>query len=57
MNKKFLTQEEKKYLRNLKIKGGKLTKEARQNIFGKTYNPNFNYNTNSIYKWKIIQIQ
>ena len=38
MNKKFLTQEEKKYLRNLKIKGVKLTKEARQNIFGKTYN-------------------
>ncbi len=50
MNKKFLTQEEKKYLRNLKIKGVKLTKEARQNIFGKTYNPNFNYNTNSIDK-------
>ena len=48
MDRKFLTQEEKIHLRNLKNRGKKLTKEARENMFGKTYNPHFNYNTNKI---------
>ena len=47
---KFLTQQEKIYLRNLKNKGQKLTKEVRENIFGKIYNPNFCYETNQIKK-------
>jgi hypothetical protein len=50
MVKKFLTQQEKIHLRNLKNRGQRLTKEAKENIFGKSYNPNFNYNTNQIEK-------
>lgn len=50
MAKHFLTQQEKIHLRNLKIRGQKLTKEAKENMFGKTYNPNFNYKTNQIEK-------
>lgn len=48
--KNFLTQQEKIHLRDLKNKGKRLTKEARNNMFGKTYNPNFNYKTNQIEK-------
>lgn len=46
MNKKFLTQQEKIHLRNLKNRGQKLTKEAKENMFGKSCNSHFNYNTN-----------
>ena len=48
MSKNFLTQQEKIHLRNLKNRGQKLSKEARENMFGKTYNPSFNYKTNSL---------
>lgn len=50
MGRKFLTAEEKKLLRDVKNGSRKLTKEARRNIFGKSYNPNFNYNTNEVDK-------
>lgn len=50
MSKKFLTQQEKIHLRNLKNRGQKLTKEAMENMFGKNYNPNFDYKTNQIKK-------
>jgi hypothetical protein len=43
---KFLTQQEKKHLRDCKNNKIPLTKEAKKNMFGKTYNPNFNYQTN-----------
>lgn len=49
MSKKFLTQQEKIHLRNLKNSGKKLTPQARENMFGK-YNPYFNYKTNQIEK-------
>lgn len=50
MLKKFLTQQEKIHLRNLKNRGKKLTKEARNNMFGKIYNPNFDYRSNEVKK-------
>lgn len=46
MSRKFLTQQEKIHLRNLKNRGEKLTKKGKENMFGRTYNPNFNYKTN-----------
>lgn len=51
MAKKFLTQQEKIHLRNLKNRGQKLTSEAKKNIFGDSYQPNFNYNTNRVEKY------
>lgn len=48
--KKFLTQEEKIHLRNLKNRGQRLTKEAKNNIFRVNYSPYFNYKTNQIEK-------
>lgn len=47
MAKKFLTQQEKIYLRNMK--GKNIPKKVRESIFGK-YNPNINLNTGEINK-------
>ncbi len=51
MSKKFLTQQEKFYLRSMKNQGRKIPENVKQSIFGKgKYNPNLNLHTGKIEK-------
>lgn len=49
MANKFLTQQEKIYLRTMKNKGQKIPKQVKNSIFN-NYNPNLNIWTNTIEK-------
>lgn len=49
MSKKFLTQQEKIYLRDMKNRGKKIPQHIKASIFG-NYNPNLNLNTGQIEK-------